>query len=96
MSVKATTSEVVCLALGRENLISLLGDKVQNIAHRNLTKWAFEKDNLLAKLTMMQKEKVFETMKTLNGEKNKVILEKGTKCQKIIVTLDGKLIGVYN
>jgi CRP-like cAMP-binding protein len=94
MSVKATAGEVVCLALGRENLIALLGDKVQNIAHRNLVKWAFEKDNLLSKLTMMQKEKVFEIMKSLNGEKNAIVISKGSKCQKIVVPLDGRLIGV--
>ncbi len=93
MSVKAGT-EVVCLALGRETLINILGDKVQNIACRNILKWGFEKDPLLSKLTQVQKEKVFENMKHINAKPGTVVLKKGDKCNKIIVPIDGNLIEV--
>jgi Cyclic nucleotide-binding domain. len=93
MSVKAAT-EVVCLALGRENLTAILGDRVQNIAYRNLEKWAFEKHPLLKNLTQMQKEKVFEAMRSYHGERNQMLLAKGQKCQKLIVPMDGNLIYV--
>lgn len=95
MSVKAGT-EVVCLALGRETLINILGDKVQNIACRNILKWGFEKDPLLSKLTQVQKEKVFENMKHINAKPGTVVLKKGDKCTKIIVPIDGNLIEVID
>ena len=95
MSVKAVT-EVVCLALGRETLINILGDKVQNIACRNILKWSFEKDPLLSKLTQVQKEKVFENMKNINAKQGTVVLKKGDKCNKIFVPIDGNLIEVFS
>jgi len=91
MSVKAKT-EVVCLALGRETLINILGDKVQNIACRNILKWGFEKDPWLSKLTQVQKEKVFENMKNFNVKQGTVVLKKGDRCNKIMVPIDGNLV----
>jgi len=82
------------LALGRDTLISILGDKVQNIACRNLVKWAFEQDGLLSKLTQVQKEKVYESMKTCYAKPGFVIIKKGEKCNKIVIPVDGNLIEV--
>jgi cGMP-dependent protein kinase len=93
MSVKAI-SEVVCLGLGRDNLTGILGDRVQNIAYRNLEKWAFEKNSTLKKLNQIQKEKVLEAMRCFHGEKNQILLKRGSGCDKIIVPMEASLIYV--
>lgn len=95
MSIKALT-EVVCLALGGETLISILGDKVQNIASRNLVRWAFEQDPLLSQLTPAQKEKIFENTKPVKEKPGYKVLQKGEICDKLIIPIDGSLIEVIS
>jgi len=51
MSIVAL-EDTTCLALGREVLTRLLGDKVEVIIYRNLTKWAMEKTEGLKELTI--------------------------------------------
>lgn len=41
-----------CLALGRDTLTKLLGDKVEVIIYRNITKWAIEKAEGFRDLTI--------------------------------------------
>ena len=49
-SVKAD-DEVILLSLGRDNIVSILGDKVQVIVYNNITRWAFEKSKWISKIT---------------------------------------------
>jgi cGMP-dependent protein kinase len=56
--------EVRCLALSRDDLTRILGDKIQVIMYNNLQKWAIEKNAILGKLTKIQVEKV------VTGNKN--------------------------
>lgn len=51
-TVRAET-EVKCLALGRDNLIKILGDKVQLIFYGNKMRWSFEKSPVLSRLTKL-------------------------------------------
>ena len=91
-TVKALNDNVKCLALGRDTLTRILGDQVQTITFKNLQKWAFEKNNLLKKLTKIQIEKVIDNMVMANKIAGDVCFRKGTLCnQKIIIIIEGTL-----
>lgn len=49
-SVRADT-EVKVLALARDSITKILGDKVQIIVYNNLQRWAYDKSDLLKQLT---------------------------------------------
>ena len=70
MTIRAAT-EVKCLALGREQISKVLGDKVQAIAFRNVQQWAIEKCDVLKNLTKMQIEKLLEKFQLLKLKKGK-------------------------
>ena len=59
LTIKAHDDEVVCLSLGKENLVNILGDNIQTIITKNNLRWAIEKSKHLSKLTPMQLEKIF-------------------------------------
>lgn len=51
MTIRAL-EDTTCLALGREVLTKLLGDKVEMIIYRNISKWALEKTEGFNELTI--------------------------------------------
>ena len=83
--------EVKCLALGRDTLNNILGDKIQKIIYRNIQKWAFDKSSLLQKLTNIQKQKVIDNMTIKNYKAGTVLLNKGENCNKIFIVIEGTL-----
>jgi cGMP-dependent protein kinase len=52
-TVLAKSNEVLLLAISRTTTLSILGEKIQILAFRNMLRWAFEKDLILAKLLQM-------------------------------------------
>ncbi|CAD8044669.1 unnamed protein product [Paramecium primaurelia] len=89
-SVRAET-EVKCLALGRDNLTKILGDKVQLIIFNNIMRWSLEKSNILNQLTKLQQEKITLKAKIQNYKKGQVIFQKDTKCEQLVIVLEGTL-----
>jgi len=90
-SVKAV-DDVKCLSLGSETLTKLLGDQVQIITFRNIQKWAFEKNNLLNKLTKIQIEKLLDNSKYLNKKSGDTVWVKGdVYSSKLIIVIEGAL-----
>ena len=83
--------EVKCLALGREALQNILGDKIQKIIYRNIQKWVFDKSPLLQKLTNIQKEKVIDLTKIKNFKEGTLLLAKGGCCSQIFIVIEGSL-----
>ena len=83
--------EVKCLALGRETLQNILGDKIQKIIYRNIQKWAFEKSPILQKLTNIQKQKVIDNMTIKNFKEGVVLLSKGECCNQLFIVIEGSL-----
>jgi len=73
LTIKAYDDEVVCLSLGKENLVNILGDNIQKIITKNNLRWAIEKSKHLSKLTPMQLEKIFEFFHEKNYKANDVI-----------------------
>ncbi|CAK66144.1 unnamed protein product (macronuclear) [Paramecium tetraurelia] len=90
-TVKAET-EVKCVALGRENLTKILGDKIQLIIFNNIMRWSFEKSVVLKQLTKIQLEKISQKAKIENFKKGQVIFEPNKPCDKLVVVLEGVLI----
>jgi cGMP-dependent protein kinase len=93
MTIKTDTeSAVVCLALGRESLNAILGDRVEIIVFRNIQRWSMEKNQILSNLTKIQIEKVIDEMTIKKYNKGDVIYENGKKCEKLAIVIEGALI----
>ncbi|CAD8175040.1 unnamed protein product [Paramecium pentaurelia] len=90
-SVIAVDENVCCLAIGRETITKILGDKIQVIMYNNLLRWSFEKNQLLCKLTKIQIEKIVTKIQTVNYEANQRIYTADQKCDKLVIVLEGKL-----
>ena len=90
-TVKAI-EETTCLALGRDALTKIFGDKIQIIIYRNIQRWAFDKSEILKNLLLIQREKIIESMKLKNFKKGEIIFEKIEKVNKIVFILEGSLI----
>jgi len=76
MSIVAL-EDTTCLALGREVLTRLLGDKVEVIIYRNLTKWAMEKTEGLKELTISQLERILDSIEIVRVKKGITVINKG-------------------
>lgn len=91
MSIKAD-SETICLALARDTLNQILGEKLQVIVYRNLQKWAIEKSKYLSKLNSLQMEKLIQCMTITTFENEQIIFTKGQQATpKMVIILDGYL-----
>jgi cGMP-dependent protein kinase len=90
MSVKAL-KETVCLALGRETLNNILGDRVHKVVFRNVQRWAVGNDSVLQNLTKLQVEKLLDDMKIRKYYKGEVVMQKNDMCTKIIIVMEGKM-----
>ena len=78
--------------MGRDTATEILGDQVQIITFRNIIKWAFEKNALIAKLTKIQIEKLCDSALFVNKKVGDIIYVKGSLLsQKVIVVLEGSL-----
>lgn len=54
--------EVRCIAIGRDILNKLLGDKIDTIMYRNIIKWGLEKCDGIKELTPGQKDKISDAI----------------------------------
>ncbi|KAM3137532.1 hypothetical protein pb186bvf_010322 [Paramecium bursaria] len=90
-TVKAVKEDVVCLALARDDLTRILGDKIQTIMYNNSLKWAFEKHPELKKLTKLQIEKIVSSMVLIQKKQNEVLISQGAPIQFLIVVLEGAI-----
>ena len=83
------------LSLGKDQIVTILGDKLQNIVYRNNQKWAFENNPLLQKLTKLQIEKFNECFSIETYKKGDLILKKNSVgIPKLYTVMKGALIYV--
>jgi len=61
-TVKAIKEDATVLALSRDDLTRILGNKIQSIMYSNLQRWAFERHVILNKLTKLQVERIISNM----------------------------------
>lgn len=79
-------SETLCLSLGKENLISILGDQVHKMILKNNLKWTIEKTKHLSKLVPMQKEQLYGIFEEKKYKAGDIILQKGIAvCKRIVI-----------
>lgn len=84
--------KVKLLALGRDNITKILGDKFQNIIYRNYQKWAIENNPILKNLTKIQIEKLNDVFKYQNFKAGEILFKKGTPgLAKFYIVLQGSL-----
>lgn len=82
---------VHCLALSRDALTNILGNKIQKITFRNIKKWAFDRSELLNKLTSLQKEKLMEAFELRPTNKGDSFFEINKPCPYLLILLEGAL-----
>nr|CAD79353.1 cGMP-dependent protein kinase [Paramecium tetraurelia] len=90
-TVKAHDSDVNLLSLSREDITTILGEKIQLIIYTNMQKWAFEKHPKLRDLTKMQIQKIVSNFKIKSYESNDCIFKMNQLVDKLIIILDGQL-----
>lgn len=80
------------LALGRDNITKILGDKFQNIIYRNYQKWAIENNPVLKHLTKIQTEKLNDVFKYQSYKTGEILLKKDTLgLAKFFIVLQGSI-----
>ena len=85
-------TEVVCLAIGRYALSQALGNHLQDIIYKNSLKIAFEKDEIISRLSSAQIDSVIARVKVLTFDKDEVVLRTGTEASgHIYVVVKGAL-----
>jgi len=90
---------VKLLALGRDNITKILGDKFQNIIYRNYQKWAIENNPSLKYLTKIQTEKLNDVFKYQNYKTGEVVIKKESLgLPKLFIVLQGflKYVSIFN
>ncbi|CAD8053971.1 unnamed protein product [Paramecium primaurelia] len=90
-TAKAIKEDVTVLALARDDLTRILGDKIQLIMYSNLQRWAFERQVVLSKLTKLQVEIIVSNMQQKQKKSEEIIIEKGQACREIIIILQGSI-----
>lgn len=91
MTVKALDN-TTCLALGRDVLTKLLGEKVEFIIYRNISKWALEKADGFKDLTISQLDRLIDSIDFAHVKKHTVVVKKGTlKASILLLVLKGVL-----
>jgi cGMP-dependent protein kinase len=78
--------------LGRDTLVTILGDRFEEVVYKNYIKWVLEKNYLLSKLNKGQISKVIDSMKILAYKANELVFRKGISgFQKVVVIIEGTL-----
>ncbi|CAD8100794.1 unnamed protein product [Paramecium sonneborni] len=90
-TVKAHDLDVNLLSLSREDITTILGEKIQLIIYTNMQKWTFEKHPKLRDLTKMQIQKIVSNFKIKTYEINDCIYKINQMVDKLIIILDGQL-----
>lgn len=96
MTVRAA-SDVICLALSREMIMQVIGNKLQDMTFRNIEKWALDKSGTLSKLSKIQIEKLLDNSVYSTFDKKTVLINKGDNVfSKIIVCVEGEIYNVFS
>ncbi|EAR92057.2 CGMP-dependent kinase 9-1 (macronuclear) [Tetrahymena thermophila SB210] len=91
MTVKAQ-SDVKCLALGRDVLTRILGDQVEVIIYKNISKWSLERLEGYQGFTKSQKEKLLDNIQINHHKDGEVVIQQGTPIKNaIIILLEGQI-----
>lgn len=86
---------MILLSLGKDQIIQILGDKLQNIIYRNNQKWALESHPLFQYLTKIQIEKIINSFSITTYKKDEVLLKKNSVgIPKLYIVMKGNLIYV--
>lgn len=86
--------KTICLALGREMMLKILGDGIQVIILRNTQRWAIQKSEIFSNLTKIQVEKVLDRIKLHNYKAKDLLVKEGTVgCPKLFIVMDGIIKG---
>eukprot|EP00357_Protocruzia_adherens_P001123 CAMPEP_0115008308 /NCGR_PEP_ID=MMETSP0216-20121206/21827_1 /TAXON_ID=223996 /ORGANISM="Protocruzia adherens, Strain Boccale" /LENGTH=931 /DNA_ID=CAMNT_0002375675 /DNA_START=42 /DNA_END=2837 /DNA_ORIENTATION=- len=92
LTVVACDGPAKCVALGKENLEKILGNKLQDALYHNIQKIAFEKSKVLHHLLPEQIDKVISRSTQTVYKQGEIIFSKGeTLGEKFVVLLLGKL-----
>lgn len=83
---------VKCIALAREKLQVILGNKIVEVIQKNWQRWALENDSVFCKLTKIQREKWILNATMRKVKQDEVIYKKGEKFNSLIIVVEGSAI----
>lgn len=83
---------VKCIALAREKLQVILGNKIVEVIQKNWQRWALENDSVFCKLTKIQREKWILNATTKKVKQDEIIYKKGEKFNSLIIVVEGSAI----
>jgi cGMP-dependent protein kinase 1 len=82
----------VLLSLGRDDLVSVLGDQLQQIIYRNTQRIAIEKNQILKSLKKFQKENIIDKMTIKKYEAGQIVIPVSSSIEeKLYIVLKGSL-----
>eukprot|EP00357_Protocruzia_adherens_P010829 CAMPEP_0115010342 /NCGR_PEP_ID=MMETSP0216-20121206/23254_1 /TAXON_ID=223996 /ORGANISM="Protocruzia adherens, Strain Boccale" /LENGTH=883 /DNA_ID=CAMNT_0002378529 /DNA_START=177 /DNA_END=2828 /DNA_ORIENTATION=+ len=92
LSVVAVDATVKCIAMGKEDLERILGDKLEDVLYRNVLKLAFEKSKYLKRLLKKQVEGIINKAQIEEfKEGEKVFTTEEPYGKKFVVVLNGAI-----
>ena len=95
MTIRAKNT-VRCIALSRDTLQNILGNKIEEVVENNWTRWSLREHDVFKNLTEVQREKWISASSTIPIEANQVIYDRGDKFTDIIIIVDGKAVDVLD
>lgn len=83
---------VKCIALAREKLQVILGNKIVEVIQKNWQRWALENDKVFCKLTKIQREKWILNATIRKVKQDEIIYRGGEKFNSLIIVVEGSAI----
>jgi cGMP-dependent protein kinase 1 len=85
-------TQVKCLSVDRDSLVTALGEQLQVIIFKNSQSIAIERDSMLKKLALIQRDKLIADMTIKQVKDTEIIIEEGRKkAELLVMVLKGKL-----
>ena len=83
---------VKCIALARDTLQTILGNKIEEVVENNWQRWALKENDIFKGLTKIQIEKWILNATVDSIEEGQVLYEEGDMFSEIIIIIDGTAV----
>ena len=84
----------VCLSIGRDAIMNVLGGQISSIVYYNISKWALKKAQYLSKLSNIEIEKLLTACKYRIYQDTGKVFQINESPNKVVIVLEGKVNGM--
>ncbi|CAK60750.1 unnamed protein product (macronuclear) [Paramecium tetraurelia] len=92
MTIKAIEKDTKVVALGKDMITQILGDKVQYIIYKNICKWALNRSKLFGKIPASVQDKLIEGVIYRKFTAGQKVINKGDKVGYLYIALEGNVL----